>query len=132
MSAEETMYRVYVRMPRPDYKRPRVDECEFFHTDEKLARAVYRSLIRYELDGYVEWKNYHDEETELKKFEKDPEAYLDEFMCDYSDYLYGDSYMEEHPEFVFEEYEPPKCSTVLPDGAHGDPECEKLFAKYRQ
>lgn len=128
MSAVETMYRVYVRMPRPDFKRPSVYEIEFFHTNKELARAVYRSLIRYELNEYIEWK-YSD--NELEKFEKDPEAYLVDYLYNFADYLYLNSYMDEYPEFVFEKYKPPTCSTVLPDGALGDPECQKIIAKYQ-
>jgi len=134
---DRKLYKVYVRMPYPDYKRPSISETTFYHEDKELALTVYHALILYHLEGYIDWKSERDDDDWINEEEdnnvrsKKLEELVQKFMEEYDDYLYQDSYMDETPEFIFEEYKPPTNSTELPSGASYDPRCIELFKKYQ-
>lgn len=105
LNDKQSLWRVYIRVPRPDYKRPSISEFEFFHHDEKLAKAVFETKIIEELDGFFE--GYFEEQQE--EIYKAPMDFLHLFTDDKqkrNEYLFGESYMDVEPQFIFEKYSP--------------------------
>ena len=101
----ESLWRVYIRIPRPDYKRPSISEFEFFHHDEELAKAVYETKIIEELESFFEC--YF--EDDLQEFYKSPLDFLHLFTGDYEkrrSYLFSENYMEVEPILSFGKYNP--------------------------
>jgi len=140
-STGRTLWRVKYVMPVPNWKRPRVDNKEYWFDDFAVACQSRDLLIMQALDKLDflnrQWAHIHETDDpmppdEICKVAADPVAYWDDNVDEFVEYLYENSYMDESPSITLEEFKPVIHNVPVTVRGVDESTCEFIETRYKR